>query len=134
MTSKLILIIDDDSDDRSFFVDALKELNNTYIAMEAEHGQDAIIKLQNLSKLPDYIFLDLNMPIMNGSEFLSYLNADVLLNTIPVIIHTTSVSPEDMKITSELGAKYYLPKTSDLSKLPSKIQFAINMTDAMTVK
>lgn len=134
MTSKLILIIDDDSDDRSFFIDALKEFDSNIETLEAENGQDAINKLKSLSNLPHYIFLDLNMPIMNGTEFLTHLNTDPNLNNIPVVIHTTSVSPEDMKLTSELGAKYYLPKTSELSKLPSKIKFAINMIDSMAVK
>lgn len=128
------MIVDDDVDDRSFFRDAIRTINPLYKSMEAEHGEDALLQLKNRTQLPDYIFLDLNMPVMNGIEFLSQLSKEPLLKDIPVIVYTTSVSPSDMNATKDLGAKYYLPKSADLSKLPSKILFAIDMVDATAVK
>lgn len=129
MNVKVVMIVDDDADDRMFFQESLKELNASVACLEAENGAQALSLLKETITLPQYIFLDLNMPIMNGIEFLHAISSDPALKQIPVIVYTTSVSPDDMKITSELGARYYLPKTAEISKLPAKLQFAITMVD-----
>jgi CheY-like chemotaxis protein len=129
MELKVVMIVDDDTDDRLFFREAVQELNASVTCLEATDGTNALKTLKQQEVLPQYIFLDLNMPIMNGIEFLRTISVDPVLKSIPVIVYTTSVSPDDMKITSELGARYYLPKTAELSKLPTKLQFAINMVD-----
>ncbi|MES2516419.1 MAG: response regulator, partial [Bacteroidota bacterium] len=127
MELQLIMIVDDDKDDRFFFEEALKKINPEMTCIHAMHGEDALEKLKPLTVLPQFIFLDLNMPVMNGVGFLEQLNAHPAFRQIPVIVYTTSVSEYDMKITRELGAKYYLPKTAEIEKLPAKITFAIDM-------
>jgi CheY-like chemotaxis protein len=129
MELKVVMIVDDDADDRLFFKEAVQELNASVTCLEATDGAQALKTLKQQQALPQYLFLDLNMPIMNGIEFLRNISIDPVLKCIPIIVYTTSVSPDDMKVTSELGARYYLPKTAEISKLPAKLQFAINMVD-----
>lgn len=131
MEFKLIMIVDDDVDDRFFLETAIHKINDNISCLHAINGEDGIKQLKALTILPKFIFLDLNMPVMNGKEFLSLLKSDENLKHIPVIIYTTSVSSEDMKFTSELGAAYYLPKTADLEKLPAKVSFAIDMINRL---
>ena len=133
MELKRIMIIDDDEDDRLFFQDAVKKIDPSAQCIEAENGAVGLSALKEMHTLPQYIFLDLNMPVMNGVSFLKEITRNNNLKNIPVIVYTTSVSPDDMKITSELGARYYLPKTADLKKLPTKIAFAITMVNSLTV-
>lgn len=129
MELKVVMIVDDDADDRLFFKEAVQELDASVSCLEATDGVQALKVLKQQHVLPQYLFLDLNMPIMNGIEFLKKISVDPVLKCIPIIVYTTSVSPDDMKVTSELGARYYLPKTAEISKLPTKLQFAINMVD-----
>lgn len=133
MELNLVMIIDDDADDRFFLETAIQKINNNINVLQAKNGEEAIAQLKGLKVYPEFIFLDLNMPVMNGVEFLKLLKSDENLKHIPIVIYTTSVSPEDMKVTSELGAAYFLPKTADLGKLPSKVLFAIDMINRLAI-
>jgi CheY-like chemotaxis protein len=123
---KIVMIIDDDSDDRYFFKAALKKLGEDFVCYEAENGIDALQKLRKEEQLPDFIFLDLNMPLMNGKDCLVELKKDSELKNIPVIIYSTSNSKTDIDLTYKLGAVFYLTKPMDVSLLPEKILFALD--------
>ncbi len=122
---KKIMIIDDDQDDRFFFREALTEILSSAVCVEANDGIDALNQLRKVEQLPDFIFLDINMPRMNGKECLSELKKDVKLKNIPVIMYSTSVSPECIKELKALGSSSYLSKPTDLNKLPEQILAAI---------
>lgn len=127
MSGKTVLmIVDDDKDDRFFFQLAVKELGKNYECTMAENGLDAIEKLQKMERLPDYIFLDLNMPLMNGKECLEELKKNEKLRNIPVIMYSTSDFKGDIDTTQKMGAAYYLPKPSNVLDLPHEITEAIN--------
>ncbi|MFY0253525.1 response regulator [Chitinophaga sp. 30R24] len=111
-----VLLIDDDIDDRMIFGEVLKELAPDIIYHEAINGEDALTKLaQNL--VPDLIFLDLNMPRVDGKQFLAEIRQLDHLKHIPVIIYTTSSHESDKKETKELGASYFLTKPNSLHEL-----------------
>ncbi len=114
-----LLIVDDDSDDRMFFRDAVKEINPGYELLEACDGEEALNLLRKAVKLPDFIFLDLNMPYMNGRECLKELKADTTLKRIPVIIYSTTSFQEEIDGTKKLGAAHFLTKIADVKRLPS---------------
>jgi CheY-like chemotaxis protein len=122
---KLLMIVDDDKDDRFFFRRALRELGPGYECIEAENGLDAIAKLKEVSTFPDFIFLDLNMQLMNGKQTLKELKKDQRLQDIPVIIYSTSSYEEDIASAKRLGAAHYMTKQSDPFKLPEEIKKAM---------
>lgn len=76
-------------------------------------------------QLPDFIFLDLNMPKMYGRTCLAELRKDVRLATIPVIIFTTSSDPKDINEIRKLGASYFLTKPYNLQKLREEIAYVM---------
>lgn len=121
--SKIILLIDDDQDDIEIFEEALSEINPDIIFHNAENGQDAFNKL--LGKEvghPDIIFLDVNMPGMNGWHFLTKLKLDPAYNQIPVIMYSTSSAKKDIEIALELGAVGFLTKPADYSGLKNALR------------
>ena len=128
---KLLMIVDDDKDDRFFFRSAIHKNNPIFECIEAENGVDALQQLRNLEKLPDLIFLDLKMPKMDGKECLKELKKDKNLKDIPVIIYSTSEYKLDKEVTNELGADYYLTKLSDIYPLPQEL---IKAMQAVVVK
>ena len=73
---KILMIVDDDTDDRFFFRSAIRKNNPSYECIEAENGDDALKQLRKAKYLPDFIFLDLNMPKMDGRECLEELKKD----------------------------------------------------------
>jgi len=122
------MIVDDDKDDRFFFRSAIRKNNPSYECIEAEDGADALEQLRKAKQLPDFIFLDLNMPKMDGRECLKELKKDKNLNKIPVIIYSTSGYQVDIKVTKELGADYFLTKLSDIYSLPEELIEAMENT------
>ncbi len=95
-THKILMIVDDDKDDRFFFRSAIRKNNPTFECIEAENGVDALEQLRKAEQLPDFIFLDLNMPKMDGRECLKELKKDKTLKKIPVIIYSTSTKLSDI--------------------------------------
>ena len=112
-----ILLIDDDEDDQFIFLAAIKETAPGYECRISNNGPEGLCALNSDSSKPEIIFLDLNMPLMNGFEFLAILKSDVKLSGIPVIIFSTSDSPEDKKRARELGALNFITKTADIQLL-----------------
>lgn len=120
------MLVDDDSDDRYFFVEAMKSLGEPYSYCFAENGKEALKQLNKMSLKPDFIFLDLNMPVMGGRDCLAELKKDPGLKNIPVIIYSTSVSLTDKNATLSMGADYYMSKPMDINNLSGNIKAALN--------
>jgi CheY-like chemotaxis protein len=117
MSEKIkILLIDDDEDDREFFQFALEDINKDIQYNGVESGYEAFDFLKK-NILPDYIFLDLNMPGMSGRECLTELKKNPTLNSIPVIIFSTSSDPRDIEETRKSGAIDFITKPSKTSDL-----------------
>ncbi len=98
---RVIMLVDDNPGDNYFHVREIKKVNPGYLIIEKITGLEALEYL-NLNKnnhpaLPDLIFLDINMPIMNGWEFLhEFLNLETELQNRILIMLSTSCNPEDM--------------------------------------
>eukprot|EP01035_Chromulina_nebulosa_P054372 gene54372-74484_t len=76
MQSKSILLVEDDKDDQEFFIEAIKDIENVTLYFVANNGKEALDKLRNSKVLPDLIFTDINMPVMNGIECLTAIIED----------------------------------------------------------
>ena len=111
-------LIDDDPDDREIFCIALEDTNKGFKCITAPNGKEALQKLSTDDSFrPDYIFLDLNMPVMNGKQCLQEIKKIPRLESVPVIIYTTSSYVKDMEETKELGATHFLTKPSRIDRL-----------------
>lgn len=111
MTNSLnILLIEDDTIEIMKFNRVLNTLGANHKIIEANNGEEALELLQNKSITPDIIVLDLNMPRLNGIEFLKILKADPVLRYIPSIILTTSSNHQDLLECYKIGIAGYLVK------------------------
>jgi CheY-like chemotaxis protein len=122
LKKKTCLLIDDDLDDQEIFALALSKIRFDFDCTVANNGLEALKRLENSSELPDYIFLDLNMPRMNGKECLKELKRSVRLRSIPVVIYSTSSSLSDINDTKQLGAKEFIIKPFSLAELIEKLE------------
>lgn len=107
-----ILLVEDDELDVISFQRSLKNLGSQYKLYTAFNGKEALDMLrQNTPEIiPDVILLDLNMPKMNGIEFLKILRMDEKLSKIKVFIITTSTETTDRTVTDALGISGYIIK------------------------
>lgn len=112
-----MFLVDDDEDDQLFFVEAMQEIDSFIHCSIADNGRKALNRLRALVELPDLIFLDINMPELNGFDCLKELKKCPRLQTIPVIMLSTSVSVKDIAYSKELGAELFFTKPSSYAKL-----------------
>ena len=118
-----ILLIDDDMDDTLLFRKVVSDIDDAIYFLSAQDGKEALDFLHSApTNLPDIIFLDLNMPKMNGKECLMLLKKDPLLKEIPVIIYTTSSLPKDKQETIAEGALCFITKPSSIADLKKILQ------------
>jgi CheY-like chemotaxis protein len=122
-----ILIVDDDEDDRDLFCDAVNVVDSKINCIMARNGEEALRALisDHLPR-PDLIFLDLNMPRVNGVQCLREIKKHPALKAIPVVIYSTSKLREDIEITRKLGAVHFITKPSTLRELCDEIEVAIS--------
>ena len=121
--SKPILLIEDDDVDVMTVNRALRDSQITNQLVSIGEGEEAIEYLKDESTAkPFIILLDLNMPRMDGAEFLKIVKADKVLKKIPVIIFTTSNSERDVIESFELGAAGYMVKSVDYEKFVETVR------------
>jgi CheY-like chemotaxis protein len=109
MPFKTLMLIDDDDDDREVFISVLEGIDQAAVCVTAINGKDALQKLNDGFK-PELIFLDLNMPLMNGKQFLKKIKTVEELKDIPVIVLSTSSDAESILETKQLGARDFITK------------------------
>jgi CheY-like chemotaxis protein len=121
-----ILFIDDDPDDTELYCEAVNYLNSAEFihtnkeninCLTANNGCTAVDLLPILKELPDYIFLDINMPVMGGKECLKHLKSNPAFSNIPVIMFSTAFGTDDAKEFKALGANDCILKPSGFNQL-----------------
>ena len=114
ITNKPILLVEDDQVDTMTVKRALKEIHVTNPLVHLENGEEAVHYLRDAEgEKPCIILLDLNMPIMNGIEFLQVVKHDDQLRRIPVVVLTTSEEQQDKVNSFNLGVAGYMAKPVD---------------------
>jgi CheY-like chemotaxis protein len=120
--ARTVLLIDDDEDDAQFFSDAIRELGLDMTMEYCSSGQQALDKLTyNRINIPDIIFLDLNMPALNGWDCLREIKKIAGMQHIPIVMYSTAnlyhegVSPEDV------GATAFYQKSNSFSELKTSL-------------
>lgn len=114
VTNKPILLVEDDQVDTMTVIRALKEIHVTNRLVHLENGEEAVNYLRDSeSEKPCIILLDLNMPVMNGIEFLQVVKRDDHLKRIPVVVLTTSEEQQDKVNSFNMGVAGYMTKPVD---------------------
>jgi len=111
MTKSLnILLIEDDAIEVMKFNRVLSTLKMNHKIIEANNGEEALLILKVKDIIPDIIILDLNMPKINGIDFLKILKQDEFLRYIPAIILSTSNNHKDLLECYKIGIAGYVLK------------------------
>ena len=114
ITNTPILLVEDDQVDVMTVKRALKEINITNPVVNVENGEEALKYLRDPKSVkPCIILLDLNMPIMNGIEFLQVAKHDARTKRIPVVVLTTSEEQQDKVNSFDLGVAGHMAKPVD---------------------
>ena len=114
---KPILLLEDDTVDAMTVKRALKDIKVTNPLVRVANGEEALVYLRDETKAkPCVILLDLNMPKMNGIEFLKVAKADEKLKRIPAIVLTTSKDDQDRVTTFQLSIAGFIVKPVDYMK------------------
>ncbi len=125
--NRRFFIVDDDSDDQDLFIEAVNEVDSTIECVSASNCEEALDLLRNRKiSMPDVIFLDLNMPRLNGKQCLVELKREAHLRDIPVIIYSTSSEKRDIEETSRLGAAHFLTKPNKFEELCKALSFVVS--------
>ncbi len=119
-----ILLVEDDYLDSMIVERNLQKMNVVHKLFIARNGQEALDMLrgrgyEKIHPLPSIIMLDINMPKMNGLEFLSELRADEELKDIKVFVMTTSDQEEDRMASEKMGVSGYIVKPFNLNSSSS---------------
>jgi CheY-like chemotaxis protein len=121
---RTFFIVDDDVDDQDLFIEAVNEVDKTINCMSFSSCEEALELMKSRKiDLPDVIFLDLNMPKLNGKQCLVELKKHADLRHIPVVIYTTSSEKKDMEETARLGAAHFLTKPNKFEELCRAIEY-----------
>jgi chemotaxis family two-component system response regulator Rcp1 len=117
-----ILIVEDNTGDIRLLQEAFKEAGLVCRVHVVRDGEQAMAFLNRQgsfadSPRPALILLDLNLPRKDGREVLAEIKREVKFRQIPVVILTTSTSPDDIRKAYDLHANCYVPKPNDLDSL-----------------
>ena len=127
--SRNILLVDDDFDDRELFVEALTLVDKNSQVTTLDGSEGLMSHLDKLEKLPDYVFLDLNMPRKSGKECLREIQRTDRFRSMKIVIYSTSINPRDVMETYEYGAFCFVQKPNSFAELKNVIRKVINSTD-----
>jgi CheY-like chemotaxis protein len=123
---KTLYLIDDDSDDLDFFCEAVSSIDPSIICMRTTNSEAALESFRAHDvPVPDLIFLDLNMPLVDGRQFLSEIKMLPPYIHVPVIIYSTSSHSRDIAETRQLGAAGFLTKPYSLSELVNELKVVL---------
>jgi CheY-like chemotaxis protein len=119
----LILFVDDDVEDFEIFCEGIRACQPKTRCLHVINGAEAFKVLNGgLAEFPNYIFLDINMPIMDGKEFLQRLKTFPQLRQIPVIVYSTSSNPVEMQTFRKLGADDFVVKPASFKELVNTLK------------
>ena len=126
--SIFVLLADDDEDDRLFFKEAFSNIKIKTIVKTVDDGVELMNYLtQTGNKLPNILFLDLNMPRKSGMECLKEIKKMEHLNDVAIAIYSTSASEQDIEDTFVKGANVYIKKPHDFATLRNLLEEVITI-------
>lgn len=121
-----VLYAEDDLDDIDTFSYMLHTIDPSVTLTNVRNGQEAIEYLKKNDTLPDIFFLDINMPIMDGMTCLKFIKKDRRFKSIPVVVYSTGLLPEDNDHFYQLGALYCMQKPSAVKEGIDQLRTILN--------
>ena len=112
----VILYVDDDPEDIEIFVEAVKEADPSMKCLVAQNGRHAM-DILNADLVPDFVFLDINMPVINGRVLLAEIRKEKKFRDIPVIMYSTAMSSQEIEEYKAMGANHFLIKRNHFQDL-----------------
>ena len=124
-----ILLVDDDQDDRMFFKKAL-EFSAVPVELHlAKSTEEAMVYLEDKTlQPPNIIFVDVNMPDIDGFMFVQTIRANKLTAKTTIIMYSTSDNPALVKQAILMGADSYIKKPNDFKQLQLTLKKALEQT------
>ncbi len=122
--TNLVVFADDDADDRLLLQEAFEENNLKCTLDFVEDGIELLEYLERNAATPSLILLDINMPRKDGKQILQEIKTSAQWRHIPVVMFTTSKSPEDIRMCYDLGANSFIVK-------PSSFESLLNVTNTI---
>lgn len=122
-----MLLADDDEDDCIFFKEALESLHVDMSLTTVGDGEQLMKFLDASEKLPDVLFLDLNMPRKTGVECLTQIKSKDRLAKLSVVVYSTSLDKNIADVLYQKGASYYIRKPSEFTMLKEVIHHALTV-------
>ena len=129
--TKTCLLLEDDPDDKFFFKQTLQSVSAKTVCLDVSNGEEALTVLREGIR-PDFIFTDLDMPRMNGMEFIQKLKNTPEFCHIPVVVYSGSYSPRNIRRTQLLGAAAFYSK-ADFQALPQILDTYFGPSSTQTV-
>ncbi len=122
-----ILVIEDNLGDIELIrlaMESSKILNTLHSVRDGKDGLDFLYRRGDHqdAPVPDLILLDWNLPLVNGAEVLKQIKKDEQLNSIPIIILTTSSNEADIQTAYRLGANCYITKPIDVDEFLAAVK------------
>lgn len=113
----IALYIDDDFEDTEIFHEAITSVDPDVVFYTASDGYEGFKVLEQITVVPDFIFLDVNMPRMNGKDFLKQIKKKVMFRSIPVIMYSTTSHQEEILAYKKMGAHDFIRKPDSFEAL-----------------
>jgi len=121
-----ILLAEDDEDDSHFFQEAISSINKNYRLTIVNNGEKAIQYFKEAILMPDFIFLDINMPMVNGIECLKRIKSLHPSNDISIIMLSTSMSEKMVESSYRYGANMFIQKPTNFNDLIKYLDYCIH--------
>lgn len=122
-----VFYTDDDQDDLEFFREVILLISDNVTVVTQNNGDQLINALENPPPHPHVVFLDINMPGMNGFETLKKLRASEKFSDVPVVMFSTSGDDKTIQKSRELGASFYVQKSGVFDQLKKSIEHTLTI-------
>ncbi|MDP5140773.1 MAG: response regulator [Spirosomaceae bacterium] len=123
----IILIADDDEDDIQFFEEALEELNENSVLITAKNGVELISYLEGSCEVPHVLFLDMNMPLKNGSECMKDIMQLDNCKDLLIVIYSTAINHQEIPTYISQGSRHYIQKPNDFAQIKKAIKTVLSI-------
>lgn len=112
----VLLLVDDNADDIEVFYAALKQIDESAKCIAAYNGQQAL-KILESALVPDFIFLDIDMPGLTEIDILKEIRRSKMHKNVPVIVFSASINPKEIKTYKKAGVNGFLVKSKNVDEM-----------------